>query len=158
MFEIFKLFDKLSSETTHSILFSNFLLNKRSLFRVENSHVIDEKSIKIVLFKSSRSNFRRVKNASSNDLKIRRNIQKDEESEKEKKCRRLFDDDELIVQFVDDDEHLIFEIKEERQRELFARELMTTIRMKRRNMKREFRNKTSKRLYEIGDSEINEGV
>ena len=158
MLETFKLLGRLFSKATHSILPSNFLLNKRSLLRVENSHVIDERSVKIVFFKSSRSDFRRVKNASSNDLKIRRNTQKSEESEREKRCRELFDDNELTVQFVDDDEHLTLEVRRERQRRLLARRIHDDNESEAKRYERKSRNKTSRRLYEIGGSDINEGM
>ena len=57
----------------------------------------------------------------TNDLQIERNIQKNEKRNEAKRNEESLRDKKLIVQFVDDDEHLIFEFEKERQRRLFAK-------------------------------------
>ena len=73
-----------------------------------------------MLRNESRSRVSKFEDAMTNDFQIERNTQKNEERNEAKRNEKFLRDEELIVQFVDDDEHLTFEIEKERQRELFA--------------------------------------
>ena len=158
MSETFRLLGRLPSEATHPVLPPGSLLSKRSLLRVGDSHVTDERPVEIVFFKSSRSGRRRVKKASSNGLKIRRNTQKGGGSERGGGCRGPFGDGELAVQLVDDGGHLTLEVRGGRQRGLLARRTHDDNESGAEGYGGGSRNKTPRRLYGIGGSEVNEGV